>query len=116
MLDLLLRRRTGLGFEESVLERLGNRITFGAPPRASRGHVSLPGQHPVPVPSTYAPTAAAAGTTWWATADLLLDLAAMHLDPEQGSFEASDLRALRTPTAPLPGSTVFDAWGLGWAT
>jgi CubicO group peptidase (beta-lactamase class C family) len=85
------------------------------PAGAAGGHIAMPGREPVPVPSTYAAAASAAGSQWWATADQLLDFAALNLRGGDGVFAEDDVIAVRTPTAVLPGATVFDAWGLGWA-
>jgi len=115
VLDLLLRRTTGVGFEESVRQTLGD-LTFDEPQGAAPGHLCLPGQDPVPVPSVYSRAAAAAGATWWATADQLLDFASLHLTDGGGVFDPEDVAAVRGPAAALPGATVFDAWGMGWAT
>ena len=115
VLDLLLRRTTGRTFEQAASQALGPETTFGMPDGAAGGHIAMPGQDPVPVPSTYAAAASAAGSQWWATADQLLDFAALNLHGGDGVFAAEDVIAVRTPTALLPGATVFDAWGLGWA-
>ena len=92
-----------------------SRDPFGMPAGAAGGHIALPGQDPVPAPATYSPAASAAGSQWWATADQLLDFAALNLRGGSGVFAADDVMSVRTPTAPLPGATVFDAWGMGWA-
>jgi CubicO group peptidase (beta-lactamase class C family) len=115
VLDLLLRRTTGRSFEDAAVNALGPTMTFGAPGGAAAGHVSIPGREPQPVADTDVVAASAAGGRWWATADQLLDFAALQIDGGDGVFHAEDVRAVRTPTAALPGSTVFDAWGLGWA-
>ena len=116
VLDLLLRRRTGLSFEQAAVERLDEQYRFDMPPDAAQPHACLPRQGPVAVPASCAPAAAAAGATWWVTADQLLDLARTHLHPEGGPLSAQDVLALRTPASTLPGSTVFDARAMGWAT
>jgi len=115
VLDLLLRRRTGSSFEQLAARALGAGTTFGMPPAAARGHGAAPGTAPVPVPSTYSDAASAAGSRWWATADQLLDYAALHLQDGAGRFHPEDVRALRAPHAPVPGATVSDSWGAGWA-
>ena len=115
MLDLLLRRTTGRTFEEAATDALGHETTFGTPTGAAGGHMAMPGQDPVPAPATYSPAASAAGSQWWATADQLLDFAALNLRGGSGVFAAEDVLSVRTPTALLPGATVFDAWGMGWA-
>ncbi|KQT94541.1 hypothetical protein ASG49_06695 [Marmoricola sp. Leaf446] len=115
-LDLLLRRTTGSSFEDLATRLLGPSTTFGMPEHGAEGHEVGPGTDPRPVPATYAPAASAAGSRWWATADQLLDHALLHLHDGQGRLHPDDVRAVRTPTAELPGRTVFDAWGLGWAT
>ncbi len=114
VLDLLLRRTTGHGFEDSA-SALGRQLTFGMPSDAAAGHIAMAEAPPRPAPPTYAPAASAAGSRWWATADQLLDFAADNLAARAGDVADADLLALRTPTAPLPGATVFDTWGLGWA-
>ena len=114
-LDVLLRRATGRSFEEAAREALGTTMTFGMPAGAAHGHLSMPGRDPQPVGDTDAVVASAAGGRWWANADQLLDFAAMNLADGGGEFHTEDVRALRAPVARLPGSTVFDAWGLGWA-
>ena len=116
VLDLLLRRTTGRSFEEAATVALGPATTWGRPAGGAEGHISIPGQDPRTVPDTDVVAASAAGGRWWVTADQLLDFAAMNLADGGARFAAQDVRALRSPTAPLPGSTVFDAWGLGWAT
>ena len=115
VLDLLLRRTTGSSFEDAATNALGPKLTFGAPVGAASGHVSVPGREPQPVADTDVAAASAAGGRWWATAVQLLDFAALQIDGGGGVFDVDDVRAVRTPTAVLPGSTVFDAWGLGWA-
>jgi len=115
VLDLLLRRTTGRSFEQAATDALGHGTTFEMPADAAGGHIASPGQDPVPAPPTYSPAASAAGSQWWATADQLLDFAALNLHDGNGVFAADDVISMRTPTAPLPGATVFDAWGMGWA-
>ena len=115
VLDLLLRRTTGSTFEQAATDALGHGTTFGMPDGAAGGHIARPGQDPVPVPATYSPAASAAGSQWWATADQLLDFAALNLHDGNGVFAPDDVMSVRTPTALLPGATVFDAWGMGWA-
>jgi CubicO group peptidase (beta-lactamase class C family) len=109
-LDVLLRHRCGATFEELATARvLGSAATFGMPDGvAAPGHGAGPGQPCHPVPDVYGANASAAGSRWWATADQLLDYAALHLGRE-------DLAGLRRPHAAIPGATVADAWGLGWA-
>ena len=115
VLDLLLRRTTGRTFEQAAADALGRETTFDMPDGAAGGHIAMPGQDPVPVPAMYSPAASAAGSRWWATADQLLDFAALNLHGGNGVFAAEDVMSVRTPAAPLPGATVFDAWGMGWA-
>ena len=115
VLDLLLQRTTGSRFEQAAVGALGSTMTFGAPFGAAAGHISIPGREPQPVSDTDVAAASAAGGRWWATADQLLDFAALQINDGDGVFDAEDVRAVRTPSAVLPGSTVFDAWGLGWA-
>ncbi len=115
-LDLLLRRTTGRGFEQAATALLGPATTFGMPEDAAEGHEVGPDAGPRPVPPTHAAAASAAGSQWWATADQLLDYARLHLADGDGRLHVDDVRAVRTPAVALPGRTVFDAWGLGWAT
>ncbi|MET0998876.1 MAG: serine hydrolase domain-containing protein [Marmoricola sp.] len=115
VLDLLLQRTSGRAFEQAACAALGPATTFRTPAGCASGHLALPGQEPVPVPSTYAAAASAAGSQWWATADQLLDFATLNLRGGDGVFAEADVLAVREPSAALPGSTVFDAWGLGWA-
>jgi CubicO group peptidase (beta-lactamase class C family) len=114
-LDLLLRRTTGRSFEEAASGALGGHLRFGMPADAAAGHVAVPGQLPYQAPPTYAPAASAAGSRWWTTADQLLDFATENLTARDGVVGAEDLISIRTATAALPGATVFDSWGLGWA-
>lgn len=116
VLDALLRARSGAGFEElATLRVLGEAATFGEPSGVASGHVVRPGAAPQPVPEEYAEAASAAGARWWASADQLLDYARLHLDDGAGRFEVEDVRELRRPHAVIPGATVADGWGLGWA-
>lgn len=116
-LDLLLRRCAGGSFEELARERiLGAGARFGTPAVRAHGHGVDDDYVPrLLVQHEFAPSAAAAGSRWWATADELLDLAALHLGDGQGRFAAADVRELHQPYAPIPGATMADAWGLGWA-
>lgn len=117
VLDLLLHRRTGSGFEERATtlleEALGWRPDFGPPAGASLPHAVTSEGQVAQVPSDYSAAASAAGSRWWATADQLLDWAAFQLAPPDGWQPL--VEELRRPAAPLPGSTVFDAWASGWA-
>lgn len=117
VLDLLLEQRCGAGFEALATTRvLGERAVFGAPGAgAAEGHAVDGDGDAHPVPPDYAEAASAAGSRWWATADDLLDLAQLHLDRGAGRFHEDDVLALQRPEAPIPGATVADAWGLGWA-
>ena len=112
-LDLLLRETTGRGFAQR-LEAAGGILR--EPDDAARGHA--PDQDGVPheVPSAFADAAAAAGACWWATADELLDLADRHLHPNGDLAHRALIQQVRTPAVALPGATVFDAWGKGWAS
>ena len=113
VLDLLLRRVTGRSFEEAAQELLGP-LQFGVPDGAAAGHHVAPGQQPVRVEHDDHPVSSAPGARWFATADALLDHAGLFLGHGAPNVHPDDLRAVRTPTAALPGSTVFDAWGLGF--
>ncbi len=123
MLDLLLRRRAGVGFEdraaeviETLLHAAGAaswRPDFGRPAGASRSHAVTTDRHLTEVPDDYATAASAAGSRWWATADQLLDWAAVQLAPPPGWGDL--VEELRRAVAPLPGGTVFDSWAAGWA-
>jgi CubicO group peptidase (beta-lactamase class C family) len=113
-LDLLLRRTTGRSFEQAASAALPG-LTFAMPTDASAGHVAVPNRGPEPAPPTDSAAASAAGGRWWTTADQLLDFAELNLTALDGVFAAADLLAIRTPTAALPGGTVFDSWGMGWA-
>ena len=116
VLDALLRARSGATFEELATTRiLREGATFGQPEGAAQGHAVAPGSPPRAVPGDYAASASAAGARWWATADQLLDYARLHLDDGAGRLAAMDVRELRRPHADVPGATVADAWGLGWA-
>jgi CubicO group peptidase (beta-lactamase class C family) len=115
-LDLLLRDRVGRGFEDLARERvLGADARFGEPVGASTGHGVQPGGDPVVVPSAYSAAASAAGSRWWATADQLLDFAGLNLDLGAGRLDESVVRRMQQPHAVVPGATIADAWGLGWA-
>lgn len=115
VLDLLLTRRCGAGFEDLARERvLGPAASFGMPAAGAAGHGVGPDQPVHPVPSEYAAAASAAGSRWWASADELLDYAALHLGAA-GQFNAGDIREMQQPQVAIPGATVADAWGLGWA-
>ena len=85
------------------------------PEGAAEGHAVARDGVPTPVPSEYAEAASAAGSRWWATADQLLDYARLHLDDGGEVFHGDDVRELRRPHAAVPGATISDAWGLGWA-
>lgn len=115
VLDLLLRSRTGRSFEDLAVTALGPETTFGMPETGAQGHAVAPGGAPTAVPSEYAEAASAAGSRWWATADQLLDYARLHLDDGGELFHGDDVRELRRPHVAVPGSTISDAWGLGWA-
>jgi CubicO group peptidase (beta-lactamase class C family) len=112
-LDLLLRETSGRGFAQR-LEAAGGILR--EPDDAARGHA--PDQDGVPheVPSAFADAAAAAGACWWATADELLDHADRHLHPDGDLAHRALVQQVRTPAVALPGGTVFDAWGKGWAS
>ncbi len=116
VLDVLLRRRTGSSFEELADTRaLSGGAVFGEPDDGAIGHGVGPHTPPGPVPGDLAKAASAAGARWWVTADILLDFARMHLDDGAGQFVPDDVRELRRPHVSIPGATVADAWGLGWA-
>ncbi len=116
VLDLLLQRTVGAGFEELASPWvLDGRATFGEPEGAARGHGVGPTTPPHEVPGDYAVAASAAGSRWWATADQLLDYARLHLDDGAGRFAPEQVRSLRQRHADVPGATVADGWGLGWA-
>lgn len=117
VLDLLLSLRTGSGFEQRAAEVVGDltswRPVLGMPEGASVPHAIAPDGTRRVVPATYSPAASAAGSQWWATADQLLDWAQVQLTPPPGWEEP--VAGVRSPGATLPGSTVFDSWGHGWA-
>jgi len=116
VLDLLLRERTGSGFEDLAAARvLGADSWFGEPVDASSGHGVSPGGIPTVVHSEYATTASAAGSRWWVTADRLLDFAGLHLARGAGRFAPETIAAMQVPHAAVPGATMADGWGLGWA-
>ena len=115
VLDVLLRERSGAGFEALADRVLGGDATFGQPEGAAQGHAVSPGEAPRGVPGDYPAAASAAGARWWTTADQLLDYARLHLDDGAGRFAVDDVRVLRRAHAEVPGATVSDAWGLGWA-
>ncbi len=112
-LDLLLRRRTGRGFEQAAQDLLGP-LQFGVPHGAAHGHQVAPGQPPVAVAHDDYPVASAPGARWFAHADALLDYAYTCLGHGGSRVHADDLAALRRPTAAMPGHTVFDGWSLGF--
>jgi len=114
-LDLLLRQRTGASFEEAAQTLLDRPLAFGRPDGATAGHGVAPGQDPVPVPLQLWPAASAAGSRWWGSADDLLDHARLHLRDGDGRVDADVVRGVRAPGAPMPGATVADGWGHGWA-
>jgi CubicO group peptidase (beta-lactamase class C family) len=115
VLDLLLRERVGASFEELAAERVLGAATFGEPAHGARGHAVQPGRDPVEVPSLLAEAASAAGSRWWTTADELLDFAVLHLRSGDGRLDAGSVQRMRQPHAEVPGATVADSWGLGWA-
>ncbi|MCX6399322.1 MAG: serine hydrolase [Propionibacteriales bacterium] len=116
VLDVLLRERTGAGFEQLAADRvLGEGATFGQPEGAAAGHAVAPGVAPYAVPGEFAVAASAAGSRWWATANQLLDYARLHLDDGVGLIAPDAVREMRRPHAPVPAATVSDSWGLGWA-
>ena len=114
-LDLLLRQRTGSTFEQAARTLLDRPLAFGVPDGATAGHAAAPGTPPTPVPLDFWPAASAAGSRWWATADDLLDHARLHLRDGEGLVDPEVVRGVRAPGAPLPGVTVADGWGHGWA-
>lgn len=117
-LDLLLRRKTGHSFETRAQELLRTELTFGMPPGGAQGHGVGPDRVPRPIPPDYAEAASAAGSRWWASVEELLDYARLHLDASRsgiGSMEAHEVLEMQRPHVPIPGATVADAWGLGWA-
>ncbi len=113
-LDLLLRRRCGASFEELAAAAFPD-IRFGMPDGSAHGHAASAGRPLAVVQSDAAAAASAAGSRWWATADELLDHARVHLRDGVGRFDAEDVREQRRPQATVPGATISDAWGLGWA-
>lgn len=117
VLDLLLRHRTGATFEElATATVLGSDAQFGTPNHdVAEGHAVGPDQVLHPVPSVYAAAASAAGSRWWCTADQLLDYAELHLSAGAGRFDPVDVALLHQPHATVPGATIADSWGLGWA-
>jgi CubicO group peptidase (beta-lactamase class C family) len=118
VLDLLLRKRTGHTFETRARELLGTDLTFGAPPDGAHGHAIGADFTTLPAPPDYAEAASAAGARWWASTGELLDYARLHLDASRtgiGSVEAPDVLEMQRVHAAIPGATVADGWGLGWA-
>jgi CubicO group peptidase (beta-lactamase class C family) len=115
VLDLLLRRTCGATFEELATEALPAGAAFGMPVGAALGHQASTSAALVGAVSDEAPAASAAGSRWWATADGLLDYATVHLTGGAGRFRPADVREQRRPYAAIPGVTVADSWGLGWA-
>lgn len=116
MLDLLLRHCAGDTFESLAdLRVLGGEARFGRPADAASGHEVQTDGRPGPNDHEVPAAAAAAGSRWWATADDLLDLAELHLGSGLGRFHPDDIAAMQTPHTGIPGATVGDAWGLGWA-
>lgn len=115
VLDALLRKTSGATFEELARRALGPDTTFGMPRDGAHGHAAVPGRPLEPTSSDLAVTCSAAGGRWWATADQVLDYAALHLSDGAGRFHPDDVRALRVPRVAIPGRTVADGWGLGWA-
>jgi CubicO group peptidase (beta-lactamase class C family) len=116
VLDVLLRECAGGGFEDLARARvLGDGATFGQPAPGAHGYAVTPGGPTRAVPGDYAAAASAAGSRWWATADQLLDYARLHLADGADRFAAEDVRMLRRRQVDIPGATVADAWGLGWA-
>lgn len=113
VLDLLLQERTGAGFAERLAGAGGS---FGIPNGAAAGHVPREDGSVSRVPPTHADAAAAAGACWWASADELLHVAERHLHPEAHGLDPMVIAQLRDPAASLPGASVFDAWGHGWAS
>ncbi len=116
VLDLLLRERVGSGFEQLAAERvLDGRTWFGEPDGASTGYALQPGREAQQVPPEMAPSASAAGSRWWATASDLLDFAGLHLNRGGGRFSPWVIDRMQQWQAAVPGHTVADGWGLGWA-
>jgi CubicO group peptidase (beta-lactamase class C family) len=118
VLDLLLRRRCGAGFEDlaqSALASGGTFGTFGMPDGAAQGHMTRQGAPMRSADSDETAAASAAGGRWWTSADELLDYARLHLSNGAGRFYGPDVQEQRRRYAPVPGATMSDAWGLGWA-
>lgn len=116
VLDLLLRERVGSSFEELAMGWvLSEGGTFGEPAGSASGHDVATGRAPHQVPADASAVSSAAGARWWSTADHLLDYARLHLGDGAGRFHPADVQELRRPHATVPGATVSDAWGLGWA-
>jgi CubicO group peptidase (beta-lactamase class C family) len=115
VLDVLLRRTCGATFEQLASAALGPDTIFGMPPGAAHGHGAAPAQPVHAVPSDFAHAASAAGARWWVTADQLLTYAQLHLQSGSGRFVAEDVLEQRRPAARVPGATMADSWGLGWA-
>ena len=115
VLDLLLRARCGASFELLAADVLGAGATFAMPAGAAHGHRTAPGQPPQAAESASITAAAAAGGTWWTTADQLLDYAGLHLRPDGDRVHETDVLELRRLAVAVPGATVADGWGLGWA-
>lgn len=118
VVDALLRRRCGGTFEELASDRILRGVaTFGMPDGGAAGHSVDHDGHVTPVPTRMADSASAAGARWWATADELLDYAALHLRPRAVAphLDADAVRSLQERHAHVPGPTMADGWGLGWA-
>ncbi|WP_129337087.1 serine hydrolase domain-containing protein [Cellulomonas endophytica] len=113
VLDLLLQRRTGHSFEEVAARVPGQR--FGRPEGAADGHAVSAAGDLRPAVSDAGPAASAAGSRWWATADELLDHARRHLRGGEGVVHPDDVAQMQRRHADMPGATVADGWGLGWA-
>lgn len=113
-LDLLLQQLDGASFEGAAQALLGP-LTFGAGEAATAGHAVGPQAPLTTVPPMGAPAASAAGSRWWVTADGLLDHARLHLEGGGGRVDPHVVASVRSPGAALPGATVFDRWGQGWA-
>ena len=103
------------GSRRAPAGRVGPEVAprFGVPEGASRPHALSRDGVAVEVPGDLADAASAAGSRWWATADELLDWASLQLAPPPAG--TSEIVTLRAPGARLPGGTVFDTWGHGWA-
>lgn len=112
-LDLLLQDLTGAGFASRIGGVGGS---LGMPGGAALGHALRADGTPREVPPTYVGAAAAAGACWWASAHELLDIAERHLHPEAHGLDPALVERLYESAALLPGATVFDAWGHGWAS